>query len=158
VIGPGVIAYFAGSFYRKPELLNYAHQFEAYGNFCTSRWLKTDHEVDFQDDRDNLTFGGYGYTFAQEDVDDIVRAELLVFFSSANHASKGRGGRHTEFGIALALEKPIIIIGDRECAFHSMTSNNWAYNDWDHFEGDGDNLNVLIDAARLIRRPSQFNG
>jgi hypothetical protein len=158
MIGPGIIAYFAGSFNRKPELLEYLEQFEADGNHCTSRWLKGEHEVDFQEDRSKLNYGGYGFEFAQEDVDDITRCELVVFFSSANHESKGRGGRHTEFGIALALGRPLVIIGERECAFHSMTQDEWSYEDWSAFNKDTENVNWLIESYRASIRPGQFNG
>lgn len=154
------IAYIAGSFNRKPELINYMHEFEADGCHCTSRWLKSAHEVDFQEDVDKLAYDGFGYQFACEDVDDIVRAEAVIFFSSANHASKGRGGRHTEFGIATALCRPLFIIGERECAFHSMTTNNLVFEDWDHFRMPRsiETVSTVIESYRASIRPGPFNG
>lgn len=130
------IAYFAGSFYRKPELVVYMEQWQTIGNYCTSRWLRTDHEVDFQEEVDQLAYGSEGHQFALEDIDDILRAELLVFFSSANNASKGRGGRHTEFGIALGRSIPIVLIGEPECAFHATVPSALRFKDFDDFMKD----------------------
>lgn len=152
-----LVAYFAGSFNRKPELLEYLREFEAAGNYCTSRWLKNDHELDFQDDRSKLNYSGFGFTYALEDVDDIVKSECIIFFSSANHPSKGRGGRHTEFGIGLALGRPIFIIGERECAFHSMTRDELCFKDWDDFKSSDYPMGVVT-RYRDSRRPYQFNG
>jgi hypothetical protein len=128
-----IIAYFAGSFGRKGELQTYRRWWEEAGNICTSRWLATDHEVDFQDDVDQLRYEGEGYNFAIEDVDDIRRSEAVVFFSSKNHESKGRGGRHTEFGICLGLELPVFLIGEPECAFHATVQPHRRFADWSDF-------------------------
>ena len=131
--GQDIVAYMAGSFGRKPELVEYMKEWEAGGNFCTSRWLKNEHEVDFQQDADALEYGGYGQNFAIEDVDDIARAECVIFFSSADSTSKGRGGRHTEFGITLGMNKPIFLIGRPECAFHAMVRPECRFRDWENF-------------------------
>ena len=57
-------------------------------------------------------------------------ADLLVFFSeAAESGDRGRGGRHVEFGMAYAMGKSIIVIGDRENVFHSLpgviVAKNW---------------------------------
>jgi len=113
--------YFAGSFSRWDELKQYMNELEAAGHKCTSRWLygtKEDHQVDVTTDEE-LSPSGPAFQFAVEDLEDIDEADAVVFFSSRDSTSKGRGGRHTEFGYALG-EKPIFIIGRRECAFHAL--------------------------------------
>jgi nucleoside 2-deoxyribosyltransferase len=125
--------YTAASFYRKPEISAIARDIELAGHEVTARWLVTDHEVDFQEDVDALDPAGISTRFAIEDLEDIDRADALIFFSSAEHASKGRGGRHTEFGYALGQNKLIFIVGLRECAFHSLVPNVRVFRDTPKF-------------------------
>jgi hypothetical protein len=146
-----MILYFAGSFSRKPELLVCMAEFEAQGHTCTSRWLKTDHEDDVTSD-DELAPGGPAEDFALEDIDDIGSAEGLLFFSSRDHEAKGRGGRHTEFGIALATQKPIFFIGRREQAFHALVPSFWMYDDFEQFIGDLENVQDHIDEFKATWR------
>lgn len=131
-----IIAYFAGAFGRKPELIEYMKEWHELGHFCSSAWLKNEHEVDFQDDLDALAYGGYGHQFALEDLDDIYRAECTVFFSSAGTDLKGKGGRHTEFGVNLGRSKPLILIGAAECAFHATVPDDLRFESWDEFIDD----------------------
>lgn len=122
--------YFAGSFKRRPELIACMKATEALGHHVTSRWLKTDHEVDVTTDEE-LSPDGPAYQFACEDIEDIVEADAVIFFSSADHDAKGRGGRHVEFGIAWHMTKPIFIVGRRENAFHSLVPDERMFVDFE---------------------------
>ena len=53
-----------------------------------------------------------------DDLADIDAADALVLWNPKAQHGNGRGGRHVELGYALAREKRIIIIGDRENVFH----------------------------------------
>lgn len=52
------------------------------------------------------------------DLADVRDADALVFWSMPHQHGWGAGGRHVEYGYALALNKPIVIVGQRENLFH----------------------------------------
>lgn len=58
--------------------------------------------------------------FAQEDWDHMLAADCVVSFTEPKDTSSRRGGRHVEFGGALALGKRLIVIGHRENIFHCL--------------------------------------
>jgi nucleoside 2-deoxyribosyltransferase len=58
--------------------------------------------------------------FAMDDIEDIQAADALIAFTERPFSDKGRGGRHVEFGYALALKKTIYMIGPRENVFHCL--------------------------------------
>lgn len=124
--------YFAGSFNRKPELQEYIKELNEEGHTCTSTWLVQPHEADVSSVTE-LAQDGPAFQFATEDIADILDADALVFFSSADHEAKGRGGRHTEFGIAWQAQKPIFLIGRRENAFHSLVPDERMFFDFRSF-------------------------
>jgi len=78
----------------------------------TSRWL--DIEVP-----DNGVGDDALRTLAQDDIEDVRRADGLVFFSEPV-GQGGNGGRQVEFGLALAWSKPVIVVGRREHLFHLL--------------------------------------
>lgn len=137
--------YFAGSFKRRAELIGYMEELEAVGHVVTSRWLKSEHEVDVITDAE-LSPDGPAYRFAQEDIEDVQDADALVFFSSAGFEYKGRGGRHTEFGLAIGIHKPILFIGKRECAFHALVPDRNLFLDFRQFMIG---LEYVIDEVKL---------
>lgn len=61
---------------------------------------------------------------AQDDMDGVVRADLVLVINTAKSE-----GKATEQGIALALNKPILIVGKRgefsANVFHYMLNYNW---------------------------------
>jgi hypothetical protein len=83
----------------------------------TSRWLEEPHSPtsqlsDLKDD--------YLQMNALIDLEDIDRADVLVFFSVEPTQPMVRGGRHVEFGYALGTKKPIIVVGPQENIFHYL--------------------------------------
>jgi len=60
-----------------------------------------------------------GTPYAQKDMEDIDKAGIVVLFTSGNGG--GRGGYHTELGLALARDIPIMIVGPRENVFHTLS-------------------------------------
>lgn len=83
-----------------------------------ARWLDTEWE--------EKEVGGhsvapleYRRKWALQDVEDVKCCDCLIAFSEDNLSLAGkRGGRHVEFGIALALGKRLIVVGPRENLFH----------------------------------------
>lgn len=121
--------YLAAKFDRMAEMNVYAQQLRNSGHEVTSRWLlgkEQFHEgVDLIDRPEGLHSGTGDITmlaqpFAMDDHEDIIGCDTLILFTESPEAYAKRGGRHTEFGIALGLGKQLIIIGPRENIFHCL--------------------------------------
>lgn len=54
----------------------------------------------------------------QNDIEDINAASVVVVFSPKKAFGNSTGGRHVEFGYALAKNKILILVGYRENVFH----------------------------------------
>jgi hypothetical protein len=78
-------------------------QLEDAGFEVTSTWLKSEDKLDD--------------AYARLDLADIERADALVALSPPGWENSGTGGRHVEFGYALARQKPIVLVGARTHIF-----------------------------------------
>jgi hypothetical protein len=78
------------------------------GHEVVSSWHRLPPAIDDEERRDRAVL------FHKE----IAEACTVVVNNDPRYFGSGRGGRHVEFGIALALGKDIWIIGGRENAFH----------------------------------------
>jgi hypothetical protein len=103
--------YLAARYDRRWEMLGVASTLSRAGHEVTSRWIE----------------GGRGddpaVVPAVEDLFDLTRAECLVSFTeepTRGVAWAARGGRHVEFGVALATGKRLCIVGPRENIFHHL--------------------------------------
>lgn len=95
----------------------------------TASWLYAESEV--------LTDG-----WARRCLRDITTCDLLLAWNPDEWARTGTGGRHVEAGYALALAKPVIVVGARTNIFHHLRQV-------DHVAIDGDMLtHILTIAAR----------
>src|ERR1022692_562430 len=103
--------YLAARYSRRDELREYKTRLEAEGIEVTSRWLEEKEPLDSQMGQHSDEF--YVMT-ATIDLDDIDKADLVLFFSEDPLVGWVRGGRHVEFGYALGTDKPIAIIGPKE--------------------------------------------
>jgi nucleoside 2-deoxyribosyltransferase len=110
--------YLSARFSRREELNRYRERLAEAGIEVTSRWL-TDPTPELTDEA--------WRTLAAKDRGDIRRADALVLFADSKRDS--RGGRHVEFGMALALEKRLIVVGEIENLFQRLTEvevvNSW---------------------------------
>jgi len=102
--------YLAARFSRQAEMRKYRDLLEKSRIWVTATWLdqKGDGELGDHPDQDTK--------HAVMDLEDVRVADGLVFFSERNLAR--RGGRHVEFGYALALGKQVYVVGNRENIFH----------------------------------------
>lgn len=111
--------YLAARYSRYPEMQEYARQLSLCGHEVTARWILGDHELrsDGQSDTPDWTV-----RFAQEDWADLMAAEIVLSFTEAPGpvVGRARGGRHVEFGAALAVGKRMIVITHRENVFHYL--------------------------------------
>lgn len=84
-----------------------AETLQAAGIEVTSRWLFED-SAEMTDE------------WARKDLDDVRRADMLLALNLPGWENSGTGGRHVEFGYALALHKPVLLIGKRTHIFHYL--------------------------------------
>lgn len=66
--------------------------------------------------------------FAVHDMEDLQAADTVISFTFTDDKG-GKGGRHVEFGMALALGKRVILVGPRENVFHTHPAVEHYY-DW----------------------------
>jgi hypothetical protein len=101
--------YIASRYDRRFEMLGVTGVLMRAGHDVTSRWIEG------RGDGPELE--------AREDVADVLRADCLLSFTEEPTAGvpwSARGGRHVEFGVALATGKRLCIVGPRENIFHYL--------------------------------------
>lgn len=85
----------------------------------TSRWIDCHggkHPTSFTTDtlNDDPAYCG---KIALIDLEDLTAADTVISFTGG---AGGKGGRHVEFGVAVALGKRLIVVGPREHVFHTL--------------------------------------
>lgn len=83
--------YIAAKYKRRFELRELAEQLKAAGHVVTSQWL-----WNAEEEKNTIREA------AQMDVDDVMRADTLVFFGEPQASENRGGGRWFEFGMAHA--------------------------------------------------------
>lgn len=114
------VIYLAARYSRNDEMRGVRDVLEVLGYRVTSRWI--DHHGGQQlesaatavlnsDPASVAHFGAH-------DLEDLDAADTVISFTSADGG--GKGGRHIEFGYALARGKRMIVCGPRENIFHTL--------------------------------------
>lgn len=111
--------YIAARFSKRPECNALAHKLKELGHTITSRWVKPDSDHVKPTGLSQQAADKERQRFALEDVEDVRDCDAMVSLMEQPR-SDGRGGRHVEFGIGLALGKHQFIIGPRETVFHHL--------------------------------------
>lgn len=131
--------YLASRYSRREELCSYRRQLTSAGLLVEARWLNGEHQLSNEgvpigengealvEDGGDVA-GGSGMRdlksatlrahFANDDWEDVTQADCVISWTEPPRSSANRGGRHVEFGIALAMGKRCIVIGHRENIFH----------------------------------------
>ena len=110
--------YLAARYSRREELLAYRDQLEDMGHTVTSRWLNGTHQYSNDAHLIELAQG-----FATEDIEDLLAADICISFTEPpREISNSRGGRHVEFGYALAQGMDCYVVGYRENVFHYLAA------------------------------------
>lgn len=125
--------YLAATYARNAEMRTYREELAAHRHQVTSRWIDTALE------REPIAWGAEkiaanpagARVFAATDLEDIRKAESVLFFGEGSKGSTSKGGRFVEYGYALALRKTVIIIGPYENVFSSLAGGK--YDTWDEF-------------------------
>lgn len=123
--------YISARYGRRAEAEVLGNALIALGHRVTSQWIWRDQPSDYNDATDDEVA-----SYAQEDIDDVVRANHFISLSEVETNPYGRGGRHVESGIALGRLMPWSVIGPRENIFHFMKHVV-------HFESSKDFLEVV---------------
>jgi hypothetical protein len=123
--------YLAARYSRREELCGYRKQLEELGHAVQARWLNGEHQLAddgtpignqgeaLVEDRFQTTEGAMlREKFAIDDWEDVNGAELVINFTEPPRSKANRGGRHVEYGIALANKARVIVVGHRENIFH----------------------------------------
>lgn len=114
--------YLASRYSRAPEMREVRAKLVDLGHKVTSRWIDMPYgdpePVDgvHRWDRDDAC------RIAIEDMEDLTASDMVVSFTEniADLKKTSKGGRHVEFGAALAFNKIMIRIGPFENVFHLM--------------------------------------
>lgn len=111
--------YLASRYSRREELCGYRQQLQDFGHVVTSRWLNGGHQLD--DKGLSVEAKVKERTrFSVEDWEDLTAADCTISFTEIPRSEATRGGRHVEFGGALAMGQRVIVVGHRENVFHCM--------------------------------------
>jgi hypothetical protein len=102
---------------RREELCRYRDELQAMGHTVTSRWLVTSWRETDESGGSSAAPPEYRQEFATKDMVDVECCDCLIAFNEEPR-SGGRGGRHVEYGAALAMGKLLIVVGHRENIFH----------------------------------------
>ncbi len=100
--------YIASLYSRREEMVGYSDFLKDQGHEMTSRWVYGGEE------------GMSRAVAAEMDVYDVMAADCCLSFTLPLGTMYKGGGRHTELGIALALRKLCLIVGEREQIFHHL--------------------------------------
>lgn len=111
--------YLASRYSRADEMQGVRDVLTTMGHEITSRWI--DHHggkypgsftpQQLNDDP------AYCSGIAGADWEDLAAADTVISFTCG---SGGKGGRHVEFGMAVALGKRLAVVGPREHVFHTL--------------------------------------
>ncbi len=122
--------YLAARNSRREELRGYARQLEELGWIVTSRWVWGNH-VASNEDLSSEVGQRRAANFAFEDWIDLAAAGLAIFFTEPPRSTTSRGGRHVEFGIALALGRAVWVVGPRENVFYCLPKKVRLFERWE---------------------------
>jgi nucleoside 2-deoxyribosyltransferase len=111
--------YIAARFSRRPACNKLAHFLQEKGHTITSRWVLPEDDHVMPTGLSAQAEDSERERFAEEDIEDIEACDWCISLTEEPRGN-GRGGRHVEFGYALALKKHMTIIGPKETVFHHV--------------------------------------
>ena len=137
--------YLAARYSRREELCAYRADLEARGHLVPARWLLGEHQVHGLEAARDVEADGpvpadQARRFATDDIEDLLASDVLVAFTEEPRTPlASRGGRHTEYGIALglrrtgALNRRLFVVGPIENVFYALPEVDGRFDDWAGF-------------------------
>lgn len=110
--------YLSGQFEDRSALDAVRQDLVSAGYPVTSRWLDAPSSVPATALAADEGAAARLSDIARQDFADIVTATVVVVYNPPEACGIGRGGRHVETGYALALGKPVAVVGARGNVFH----------------------------------------
>jgi len=111
--------YIAARFSKRPECNKLSAYLKTLGHNITSRWVLPESDHVKRTGLSKQAEDSARRRFAVEDIEDIENCGWMISFMEEPR-NDSRGGRHVEFGYALALGKKLTILGPRETVFHHL--------------------------------------
>lgn len=105
--------YLAARYDHRAAMVEFAKEVEKLGFKVTSRWLSGQHVLaeGLTDETDAEASHKAQEWMASEDFEDVMEADIVIFFAEPKDSTSRRGGRHVEMGIALGALKAVIRVG-----------------------------------------------
>lgn len=102
--------YIAGKYGRRGEFIFVVNALKTHGHESTARWIDGDEE------------GQGEAAAAQMDVDDVLRADVILFIGQPKGSANTGGGRWFELGLAYANKKRCLAVldGGSETVFTAL--------------------------------------
>jgi nucleoside 2-deoxyribosyltransferase len=101
-----MFVYIAAPYPERDAAIQVMERIEAAGFRVTSTWLREHDEL--------------ADKYARLDLEDIRRSQIVVALNPPAYHNAGTGGRHVEFGFALGLKRPVVLVGERSNIFHYL--------------------------------------
>jgi len=109
--------YIAARFSKRHIANDMANKLKKMGHTFSCRWIKPDSDHVAPAGLSEQAADSERERFAIEDMEDIQNCDWVISLMEEPR-NNSRGGRHVEFGYALALGKRLTVIGPRETVFH----------------------------------------
>lgn len=111
--------YLAARFSKRHILQAWQIELEKLGHEIVSRWSMRGSDHMKSPGLSERASESERARFAKEDIEDINNCDCVISLMEEPR-NDGRGGRHVEFGYALAKGKRLMIVGDKETVFHDL--------------------------------------
>lgn len=119
--------YLAGRYSRKEFFAGLAADLSERGHIITAQWLTEPHGPEAT--LDSISQADL-IKYANIDITEIRHCDTFLFMSEDPLKGTPRGGRHVEFGYALALGKRIVVYGPKENIFHYLPNEVVHFDTW----------------------------
>jgi len=140
----GLTFYLAARYARREELSSYKADLEARGHRVPARWILGEHQVHGLEaaravENDGPVPADQAVLFAEDDIEDLIAADVVVSFTTEPRTGSTRGGRHVEFGVALGIRRSggavrrLFIVGPLENVFHALPEVDGRFDEWTGF-------------------------
>lgn len=120
--------YMASRFSNRHILQGWQDDLIALGHEIVSRWSLRGNDHQIPTGLSRQASDDERARFAVEDIEDINRCDCMISLM-CEPRNNSRGGRHVEFGYALAKGCRLITVGPRETVFHHLETVEH-FNDW----------------------------
>jgi len=124
------VFYLAARYSRREELCTYRKELQRLGYKVQCRWLDGKRQISGDSNVKNASLRA---KFAFDDFEDVMSSHCVINFTEPPRSGHSRDGRHIEFGLALANDAFVVVIGHRDNIFHWLPEVSF-YSDWESFK------------------------